>query len=265
MKIDMNLLKQLRDITFAPLGDCKQALEDANLDLDKAQELLRKKWLAKAWKKADRETKEWIAKLLKKDWRSYWVKLLCETDFVAKNENFQWLVETLLNKVYDLKKNIKSLNDIDTSSLEEMNTIVQESIVKVWENMKLADVVMTNENTYIYNHPWNKVVSIVSYEWDENVAKEVALQVVAMSPACVSVDEVDPELMKKMVEEFTEELKASWKPANVIENIVKWKLNKTYSDFVLLEQEYIRDWSKKVKDILPAWFKVNSFVRLAVY
>jgi translation elongation factor EF-Ts len=81
----------------------------------------------------------------------------------------------------------------------------------------------------------------------------------------VSVDEVNSETTKTMIEEFTQELKASWKPDNVIEGIVKWKLNKVYSDFVLLEQEYIRDWAKKIKDILPEWFKINSFIRISVY
>ena len=265
MKVDMNLLKQLRDITYAPLGDCKQALEEANLDLDKAQEILRKKWLDKAWKKADRETKEWTVKLVQKDGRSYWVKLLCETDFVAKNENFQALVDLMLNKVYDLKKEIRSLNDIDANLLEDMNNTVHEAVVKIWENMKFADVVMTKENVYIYNHPWNKVVSMIFFEGDENMAKELALQVAAMNPTCVSVENIDPEVVKKMTEEFTEELKTSGKPDNVIENILKWKLNKAYSDFVLLEQEYIRDWAKKVKDILPEGFKVSKFVRMSVY
>ncbi|MBU0626515.1 hypothetical protein KKG31_01255 [Patescibacteria group bacterium] len=97
--VDMNLLKQLREATFAPLKDCKEALEEANGDLDKAQDALREKGIMKAGKKLDRETNEGIVKVIQKDGRFAGIKLLCETDFVAKNEDFAKLTDTLLEKL----------------------------------------------------------------------------------------------------------------------------------------------------------------------
>ena len=96
MNIDINLVKQLRDATFAPLGDCKNALVEAEGDLEKAQEILRKKWIAKAWKKAGRETNEGLIKVAHNNWKTYVLKLLCETDFVAKNETFLGLFDKFL-------------------------------------------------------------------------------------------------------------------------------------------------------------------------
>jgi len=99
MSVDMKLLKQLRDETFAPFKDCKAALEEANGDLAKAQEALKEKGIMKAGSKADRETNEGIVKVMEKDGRFAGVKLLCETDFVAKNEDFLKLADALLEKL----------------------------------------------------------------------------------------------------------------------------------------------------------------------
>ena len=123
MNIDINLVKQIRDATFAPLGDCKNALVEAGGDLDKAQEILRQKGIAKAWKKADRETKEGLIKVAKNNGRTYVLKLLCETDFVAKNETFLGL--------FDIKKrvywDINSDTWISLDNIEEISNNVPEN------------------------------------------------------------------------------------------------------------------------------------------
>lgn len=265
MAIDITLLKKLRDATFAPLGDCKQALEEANGDFDQAQEILRKKGILKAGKKAERETNEGIVKLVQKDGWLAWLKLLCETDFVAKNESFHELADILLDKILAHKQEITSLETVDAGLLESLNTTLAEFVGKLAENLKIWDIMLNNKSAYVYNHPGNKVASIIYYEGTDNgVAKELALQVAAMNPTFCSFDEIPAEQKTVLLDEYRKEMAASGKPANIIEQIVEGKLKKTLGENVLLEQEYIRDGSKKVKDILPADFALKGFVRVSI-
>ena len=265
MSVDMNLLKQLREATFAPLKDCKDALVEANGDFDKAQEILKEKWVLKAGKKADRETKEGTVKFIQKDGKIAWVKLLCETDFVAKNESFMELCDTILDKVMAQNSLFLSKEEAPADLVADIDNIVKEAVWSLWENMQLGTILLTDKKWYVYNHPGNKVASIVFFDGDdENVAKEIALQVAAMNPSYLDFEAVPSDVLSSMEAQFRKELEESWKPANMIDQILKWKLNKALAEDVLLEQEYIRDGSKKIKDIMPAWFKVNSYIRLAV-
>lgn len=261
----MNLLKQLREATFAPLKDCKDALVEADWDFDKAQDILKEKWILKAGKKADRETKEGTVKVISKDGKIAWLRLLCETDFVAKNEWFQDLCNTILDKVISQDVTFDSKEEAPQALVDELDNLVKEAVWSLWENMQLGNIILTTKKWFVYNHPGNKVASIVFFDWDdENIAKEIALQVAAMNPSYLDFDEIPNDILSSMEEKFRQELKESWKPENMIEQILKWKLNKAMAEDVLLEQEYIRDWSKKIKDIIPQWFKVNSYIRLAV-
>ena len=264
MNIDINLVKQLREATFAPLGDCKNALVEAEGDLDKAQEILRKKGIAKAWKKADRETKEGLIKVAHNNGKTYVLKLLCETDFVAKNETFLGLFDKIFNELKDVNGEISSFEELDASLAEKINTLVAEAVGSIGENMKVGGLHITSENAYAYSHPGDKVVSLIYYNGDEAVAKELALQVAALDPDYLTYDDVPAEEKEKLKAEFTEELKKQGKPENMIENIVKGKINKAFADVVLLEQEYIRDGSKKVKEVIPAGFEIKKFYRFAI-
>lgn len=265
MGTDINLLKQLRDATFAPLKDCKDALVEADWNIEKAQEILKEKWILKAGKKADRETNEWTVKVANQNNKIAWIKLLCETDFVAKNEWFNELWDKLLNKLLSQEDTFSSREDAPLALIEELDTLVKEAVWSLWENMQLAELIVTKDNGFVYNHPGNKVASIVFFEWeDTDVAKEIALQVAAMSPIYLDFDSVPSNFVKEMEEKFRQELLDSWKPANMVDQILKWKLSKALAEDVLLEQEYIRDWSKKIKNIIPEGFKVKSYIRLSV-
>ncbi len=265
MAVDMNLLKKLRDATFAPLWDCKQALEEASGDFDQAQEILRKKWILKAGKKAERETNEWVVKLIQKDGWLAGIKILCETDFVAKNEAFSELADVLLEKVLSHKSEIASLESTDSALLESLNTTIAEFIGKIWENVQLWNIMLNNKTAYVYNHPGNKVASIIYYEGTDNwVAKELALQVAAMNPTYVSFDDISADEKEKLLVEYRAEMAISGKPANIIEQIIEGKLKKTLWESVLLEQEYIRDWAKKIKELITGDFVVKGFVRLSI-
>ncbi len=262
---NIELLKQLRDITFAPLKDCKEALAEAENDLEKAKELLRKKGIAKAGNRAERDTKEGIVKIVEMNEKTVGLKLLCETDFVAKNENFQALFDSVLTKIAQGSDEVTSLSELDPALAETVENEVKEFMGKTGENMKIGEVYVTKKKPYIYNHPGNKVATLVFYEGgNDEIAKELALQVTAMNPTYVSYDDVDQNEIAKMREEFSAELKAAGKPEAMIAQIVEGKIRKALADVVLLEQEYIRDGAKRIKEILPADMKVIAFVRMAI-
>ena len=258
-------MKQLRDITFAPLKDCKEALVESGDDLEKAQEILKKKGIAKAGSRGERETKEGIVKVIEIDGKISGLKLLCETDFVAKNENFQALFDSVLAKIAQSNKEVTSLEDLDPTIAQNIDEEVKEFMGKTGENMKIGGVLVTTQKAFIYNHPGNRVASLIFFEGgNDEVAKELALQVTAMNPTFVSFDQVDANETAKLKEEFTAELIASGKPEAMIAQIVDSKIKKSLADVVLLEQEYIRDGAKKIKEILPADMKVHKFIRIAI-
>ncbi len=264
MQIDISLVKQLRDATFAPLGDCKNALVEANGDLELAQEILRKKGIAKAGKKADRETNEGLIKTHNDGSRTYVVKLLCETDFVAKNDSFLGLFDKIFDVLKSVSGDVESQDDLPADVVEKINNLIAEGIATTGENLKLGGVHVTGSKVYAYSHPGDKVVSLVYHNGDDNVAKELALQIAALNPDYLSFDEVPADEKAKLEAQFTGELKAAGKPENMIANIVKGKVDKAFADNVLLEQEYIRDGGKKVKEILPAGFEITKFYRFSV-
>lgn len=266
MKIDMNLLKQLRDITMASLKDCKDALVEAEWDLDKAHEILKKSGVAKAAKKADRETNEGIVKFVEKDGKVAGIKVLCETDFVAKNETFQELVDALLDIVVANQVDMEWIHQASQNLLDSFQNRINESITQIGENVKVADCFCADASgVYIYNHAGNKVATIVSYQWgQEDMAKDLALQITAMNPTYISIDQVPQEKKDAAIEWERESLLKSGKPEEMVDNIVQGKMLKVMADSVLLEQEFIRDGSKKVKDVLPSGFVITHFVRYAV-
>lgn len=264
MNIDINLVKQLREATFAPLGDCKNALVEAGGDLDKAQEILKQKGIAKAGKKADRETNEGLIKTHQANGKTIVLKLLCETDFVAKNETFLQLFDKIFAELEGVAGEVRSLEDLDAAKVETINTMLAEAVGSIGENLKIGELFITAGNAYAYAHPGNKVISLVMYSGDEATAKELALQVAALNPDYLNFDEVPADEKAKLEAQFTQELKAAGKPEAMIANIVKGKIDKAFADVVLLEQEYIRDGAKKVKEILPTGFEVTKFYRFAV-
>ena len=269
-KVDIELLKKLRGITNAPLKDCKSALIEANWDLDLAQEVLKKAWAIKAAKKADRETNEWVVRVKAENWVVVWVKLACETDFVAKNEQFIEFADKILDKLLSMDKdNISNINDLSEKDLEILNDIVSETVSVVWENVKLLDVFKISwKQAYVYAHPWNKIVWVVLYKSNnseaDNISKELALQTVAMNPEYIRMQDIPQDIMDKQISEFREEVLASWKPENIVDNIVNWKINKHFSQLVLLEQSWIRDESKKMKSLIPDDYELLDVIRYSI-
>lgn len=264
----MNLLKKLRDTSFAPLKDCKEALVEANGDLDAALEWLKKKGAASAAKKADRETHEGVVKVVKDGQRVVGIKIGCETDFVAKNDLFVELCSKLLDEVKAYPKDFASLNEVDEDAKNKWNALVHEFVGKIGENVKLADAFIRTENAVVYAHPGDKIAAVVYYKGlavdAETVAKSVALQIAAMNPDYLSMASVPAAKIAEVKETIAADLASSGKPADIIEKIVAGRLDKEFADYVLLEQSAIWDDSKKVKDFTNGHLDIIDYKRFAI-
>lgn len=265
-KVDIDLLKKLRNITQAPLKDCKKALIKAEGDIDKAQDILREEGALKAAKKADRQTNEWVVRA-KKMWEKIAaVKVACETDFVAKSDKFIEIADKILDEVLSLDKEIKSIEELDENFVDsKLKPLINEAVAVIWENIKLEDVLLVIWQAYLYEHPGNKVIWIVKFKWnDENIAKEIALQAVAMAPDYVKVEDIPEEILNKYRQQFQKELEWMNKPAEILEKIIDGKMRKIYEEIVLLEQPWIRDDSQKVKNLIKGDFELEDVIRFAI-
>ncbi len=264
MSISIDLIKKLRDITLAPLGDCKEALVEANGDLDQAQDILKKKGAIKADKKADRETNNGIIKFVSTNGALVGVKLLCETDFVAKNDSFIALVDSLVDAVAAYN------NDVDPASVPEdlintLTTLVKDQVVTIGEAMNIGYVIKKTGTVYAYNHMGNTLASAIFYEGEsEQFAKDCALQVAAMAPLFVSIDDVSQDRVDALKAEFLADESLANKPENMKEQIVNGKVQKALQDDVLLEQVSIKDQSKKIKELLPQGFVIRELLRVSI-
>ena len=267
MNISVELVKQLRDITMASLKDCKESLVEAEGDLNKAQEILKKKGIASAGKKWDRETKEGKIGYLIKDKKIAVVKLGCETDFVAKNDLFTNLVQSVLDIA--INHEVSSFDELDDSVKTQINETIAEIIAKLGENMKVLQLfvkTIPSEDVFVYTHAGSKLISVIYYNsiaWDvSEEIKKVALQVAAMDPKHLTIDHIPAEHISLMTKEFEEEVKASGKPEAVMPSIVAGKLNKKYSEIVLHEQGYMGDETQKIKNIIEGKATLIGFERI---
>lgn len=256
MSIDVKLISQLRDKTGAGLGDCKAALEEVGGDLDKALEVMRKKGEVKAAKKADRATKEGIVAIAKSGNKTAVVALACETDFVSRGEAFQSAVNAMADKLLN-------------SSSEEFKVWADEQIkdlvLKIGENIQLSNYgVFDGAVVGQYIHSNKKVAGItVLNGGDQAVADDIAMQIAAMSPRWLKPEEVDADILAKEKEIYREQLLGEGKPEAMIEKITEGKLAKFYEENCLLNQVFIKDDSKKIKDLL-AGAEIVSWAKFQV-
>jgi elongation factor Ts len=233
---DTKMIVKLRESTGAGMVDCQTALTEANGDFDKAVDILRKKGEAKAAKKADRETKEGLISISKDGSKVAVVSVACETDFVARNEDFIKVIKEFSDKLL-------------TAPVEEFKVwadarIKNELVVKIGENIKLVEArVYDNEPVigyYLHSNRKNAAVVVLSAGTEE-MAVNVGMQIVAMSPEYLKPEDVPVEVLNKEKEIYAEQLKKEGKPENIIEKIMAGKLSKYYEDVCLTKQLYIKD------------------------
>ena len=244
IKMSLELIKEIRQITGAGMSDVNKALKEADGDRDKAIEILRKRGQKIAAKKSDREVKEGVIAFEQKDNKVAIVALACETDFVAKNEDFQTAVQGLATKLMELGK-------------EEFATwaskhVQDELIVKIGENLQLANFdIFEGEVVGTYLHSNNKAASVIVLKGgNEELAKDIAMHATAMAPKYLVPEDVPTEVIDKEKEIYTEQLKKEGKPAEVIVKILEGKVNKFYTEVCLIKQTYVKDDKKSIEKLL---------------
>jgi elongation factor Ts len=257
MSISAKDVKKLRDITGAGMMDCKKALSEADGDMDRAVEILRKKGQKVSEKRADREANQGlvVTRISADGKKAAALEINCETDFVARNEDFQEKAEQFLNVVYE-----KETADIESLLSEKLNDLTVEEHVKamvgkIGEKIEINRVVLIKSEGFLvdYIHPGNQLGVIVEFEGDvenETAARDVAMQIAAMNPLAVNRDEVDSSVINKELEIAKEQLINEGKPEEIAEKAAQGKLRRFYEERVLLEQKFVKDNGISVKQYL---------------
>jgi len=261
---DLEKIKNLRQFTGAGFKDCSSALKESDGDIDKAIEILRIKGVAKASKKMSRDAKEGVMALSGDEFKTSILEVNCETDFVAKNEDF-----------IDFVKELADLNNLVDSDLEKLqkskmqnNNTVEENLVnmiaKIGEKITLGRSKTLKNNSsknYSYLHTvvkdnLSKLAVIVTLNSNENndkvnlFGKQLAMHIAAANPIAISKDKIDVKIIEKENQLINEELKNSGKPDEIVKKISIGKLNKFKEESSLMTQDWVMEPKKKVKDII---------------
>jgi len=246
-------VKSLRDRTGVAMMACKKALVESGGDEEKAVELLRKRGEAKAGDKSDRSTNEGVIAI---SGRAV-VKLLCETDFVARNESFVNFADSIARKV-------------DESGVEAARELFDsqktDKIQEIGENLVLDQVEILSGGSVVgsYVHSNRKIGAIVALDGgSEEVARDVAMHATAMSPICATPDEVPTELIEKEREIAREQLANEGKPEQIIDKIIDGKIRKFCAERALSSQNFVKDPSQTVEKFLGE-AKIVGFIRAEI-
>lgn len=268
--MDANLVKELRDKTNAGMMDCKKALLQSNGDFEKAIEFLRKQGIATASKKASRQAKEGKVTVLINGKSAIVVEVNCETDFVARNENFSKLVQEVATKLLNATSNqVKEKEIIDSSFKKFLDDLITDSIAKIGENIFVKRFYKIENAAGLlgsYIHLGGKIGVLVEIKPKDNqnidvILKDIGMHIAASSPDYINSKEVPAAILDKEKEIIKSQI--TGKPEPVVEKIVMGKLNKFYEEKCLVDQIFVKDQDKKVKDIL-AGAEVIRFVRFQV-
>lgn len=257
MSISAKDVKELRDKTGAGMMDCKKALKESDGDMEKAIEFLRKKGQKVSEKRADRDANQGLILSRVNDDRTKasFIEVNCETDFVARNEDFQKQAGSFLDVAFE--KEIGSVADLHQEEIDGL-TIEKhlESMVgKIGEKIAINRVVFAQTDGALvdYIHPGNQLGVLVEFEGDvdaEVIGKNVAMQIAAMNPIAVTRDGVDASIIDKELEIAKEQLINEGKPEEIAEKASKGKLRRFYEERVLLEQKFVKDNGISVKEYL---------------
>ena len=245
MAVTMADISKLRTMTGAGMMDCKKALEEAGNDFDKAIEIIRKKGQAIAAKRSDREASEGCVLAASNGGFAAVVALNCETDFVAKNEDFIALTKQILDKAIEEKPaDLEALKakKIGDSTIEQL---VTDKSGITGEKMELSVYSqIKGESTVAYIHPGNKLAAIIAFNQagiDAQVAKDVAMQVAAMNPIAIDKDSVPADVIEKEKEIAKDKARQAGKPENLLDRIADGAMNKYFQENTLLNQAFIKE------------------------
>ena len=268
-------VNKLRQMTGAGMMDCKKALTEADGDFEKAVEILRKKGQKVSASRSDRDAKEGSVFIKVSDDRkeAVLIALNCETDFVAKNEEFQTLGKLIAESAYANKPADKdALLGLKAGALT-LNDKIVELVGKIGEKIEVSEyILMKGETVVPYIHAGSKLGVLVSLKGINGkdvteAGKDVGMQIAAMNPVAVDEKSVDKTLIEKELEIAKAQILAEGKPANMVEKIAQGKLNKFFKESTLLHQAFVKDNSKTVAQYLDGVSKgltVAEFKRVTI-
>ena len=279
---DIEKVKKLREATGAGFKDCNLAIKESDGDLDKAVEILRIKGISKASKKMSRDAKEGVVAISGDQKKTSIIEVNCETDFVAKNEDFISFVKEIseLNN-----KNNSNLEDLEKSKMRNGDTVKNNLvalIAKIGEKItigKTKTISNSNSNNYQYLHTvvkdnLAKLAVVVSLETNNNseivktFGKQLSMHIAASNPLALESSSLDKKIIDKEQKLVTEELKNSGKTDDIIKKISLGKMNKFKEENSLLTQAWVMEPKKKVKDVIKELalndLKITEFSRIKI-
>lgn len=278
MDVSVEQVKALRNKTGAGMMDCKKALMESGGDFEKAIEYLRKKGSLVAQKRSDRIAKEGLILALTSEDRKQAaiVEVNCETDFVARSDEFQGFTKSAVSEA--LKEKTGDISVLEGKLLGDktLKQALDELTGKVGEKIefKRALYMCTNDGFFsAYNHVGNKIASIIELtgvlsDRGAELGNNLAMQVVAMTPLAIDREGIDKERIEKEKEIYITQARNEKKPENIVEKIAANKIEKYYQENCLVEQEFIREQGKSVNDIIKAVsketgndYKVKKMIR----
>lgn len=272
VKISASDVNKLRQQTGAGMMDCKKALVEANGDFEAAVDYLRKKGAKVAANRQDRESNEGviIAKTTDDGKSGVIVEVNCETDFVAKNADFIAFAEAIATLAIEQKPaSIEALKELSLNGSKIADQIVEQT-GKIGERIDISTLeTIDAEKVIAYIHGNYRLGVLVGLSADaegaDEAGRDVAMQIAAMNPIAIDKDGVDSAVVEREIEIAKEQIRAEGKPEEMLDKIAQGKLNRFYKDNTLLNQEFVKDSSKSVKQFLDGVAKgltVTSFKRV---
>ena len=279
---DIEKVKKLRVATGAGFKDCNLAIKESNGDLDKAVEILRVKGISKASKKMSREAKEGVVAISGDNRKTSIIEVNCETDFVAKNENFINFVKELSELNNEKNSNIEDLKNTQMQNGKTVNDNLVALIAKIGEKITIGKTKTISNNSstnYQYLHTvvkdnLAKLAVVVSLETKDesdtvkNFGKQLSMHIAASNPLALDSSLIDKDILDKEQELVNEELKNSGKSEDIAKKISMGKMNKFKEENSLLTQAWVMEPKKKVKDIIKELsindLKIREFSRIKI-
>ena len=279
---DIEKVKQLREATGAGFKDCNLAVKESGGDLDKAVEILRVKGISKASKKMSRDAKEGVIATSGDKNKISVVEVNCETDFVAKNDDFVFFAKELSELNNQNASGLDKLNKTNMSNGETVEDNLVSLIAKMGEKITVGKVKTFNQpgsKNFNYLHTivkdnLSKLSVIVSLETSDDsdivktFGKQLSMHIAASNPLALSSDLIDKDILQKEQNLVTEELKSSGKTDEIVQKISLGKMNKFKEDNALLTQAWVMEPKKKVQDVVKdlniSDLKINDFYRIKI-
>ncbi|WP_449619408.1 translation elongation factor Ts [Robertmurraya sp. Marseille-Q9965] len=272
MAITAQMVKELREKTGAGMMDCKKALTETNGDMEKAIDFLREKGIASAAKKGDRIAAEGLTSVKVNGNEAVILEVNSETDFVAKNEGFQTLVQELADHL--LAKKPATVEEALAQTMDNGATVeahINAAIAKIGEKLTLRRFVIEtktdNDAFGAYLHMGGRigVLTVLEGTTDENAAKDVSMHIAALNPKFVSRDEVSAEEVERERQVLTQQALNEGKPENIVAKMVEGRLGKYFEDVCVNDQTFVKNPDQKVRQFVESkGGKIRSFVRYEV-